>query len=618
MKKFRILLLLIMFFSGVIWSQSINVTAPGNGVTWYKGDTHNITWTPSNCSITSYKINIFKDSISQPNFKLQLTASGTNTKSWTIPGTFDSGNYIIRVKTDDNLCVGDSGLFIIADKPQSASITVTSPGPGAVWKKGSTHSITWVPTNCSVTSYKINIFKDSINQSNFKLQLTASGTNTKSWTIPNTFDPGNYYIRIKTDDNLCVGDSGLLVIEDALPEEEPSITILKPDSSTIWRKGITNLITWDKTGQQSAGVKINIYRGSVISQPNFLEQLTGSNNGSKSWKIPGNYATGTYRLRIMSDDQVTDDSDPFMIKPKFQITPEMVITPIHGNIEILKPSTSSFWKEGKTHLIKWKNKFTKKNTIKIDLYNYSGNTFVRTIKTILGVNVVKLYKGGGKPPDTSTYNWFIPKGTGPAKYVIKISRTDGKASGKSGMFTVQIGTKVKTYEINGSFGNYCKRSTWAVDAGNLAHLESQVGGCVAAGGSSQGWTGYSNYAANHGKTYYGDIWRTHAYFDLKQFKGKGIILSAKLKYNKTYYPVDCNVSVYKVNAPFSDGFIVNMGLIPDPKSNMTTAAQGWMGFPNSNHGIMFVGPDESFQHNQSKCKIFLNGIKLKIEILEKD
>ncbi|MCK5220853.1 MAG: hypothetical protein KAR14_04680 [Candidatus Aminicenantes bacterium] len=520
MKKFRILLLLIMFFSGVIWSQSINVTAPGNGVTWYKGDTHNITWTPSNCSITSYKINIFKDSISAPNFKLQLTASGTN---------------------------------------------------------------------------------------------------TKSWTIPNSFDPGNYYIRVKTDDNLCVGDSGLLVIEDALPEEEPTISITNPNSGTTWRKGITYSITWDKTGQQSGGVKINIYKGSIISQPNFLEQLTSSNNGSKSWKIPENYTTGTYRLRIMTDDQVTDDSDPFMIKPKFQITPEMVIVPIHGEIEILKPTTSSFWKEGTTHLIKWKNKFTKKNTIKIDLYNYSGNTFVRTIKTILGVNVVKLYKGGGKPPDTSTYNWFIPKGLGPAKYVIKISRTDGKASGKSGMFTIQIGTKVKTYEINGSIGNYCKRSTWAVSAGNLAHLESQVGDCSAiGGGSSQGWSGYSNYAANHGKTYYGDIWRTHAYFDLKQFQGKGIILSAKLKYNKTYYPVDCNIFVYKVNAPFSDGFIVNMDLIPDPKSNMTSIAQNWMGFPNGNHGIMFVGPDESFQHNQSKSKIFLSGIKLEIELLEKE
>ncbi|MEN8222318.1 MAG: Ser-Thr-rich GPI-anchored membrane family protein [Acidobacteriota bacterium] len=620
MKKISAIIF-ILLLSGLVFAGSIVVSSPNASSNWYIGGTYNITWTATNCSLQDYKINIFKNSISQPNFVEQLTVSGTTSKSWTIAGTYQPGNYVLRVKTTDGLCVGDSAVFSISDQPAAApTITVTSPVGSSVWQKGSTQNITWTKTGTQSSNILINVFKDSISQPNFVEQLTGPNNGSKSWTIPGSYQSGNYILRVKPDDNSCKGDSPVFQITNAPQPVMPEIDITIPNSSTVWRKGITYDITWDKAGSQSSGVIIKIFKGS-ISQPNFLEQLTGPNIGSKSWKIPENYATGTYCLRITTDDnQVTDDSEPFKIMPKFQVAPQMVVAQVHGKIEILKPSTSSFWKEGTTHLIKWKNKYTKKKTIKIDLYNYSGKKFVRTITTILGVNVTKLYKGGAKPPDTSTYKWFISKGLGPAKYMIKISRIDGKASGMSDMFTVQIGTKVKTYEINGSFGNYCKRSCWAVDSGSLVDLESQVGNCTANGGASQGWSGYSNYAANHGKTYYGDIWRTHAYFDLTPFIGKGIILSAKLKYNKSTYPGNpgCSVSVYRLLASLGDAFNINGELINNPKSNMTSHAQSWMAYPNANYGIMFVGPDESFQHNQAKCKIFLSAIKLEIEFLEKE
>ena len=370
-------------------------------------------------------------------------------------------------------------------------------------------------------------------------------------------------------------------------------------------------------------MNISIYKNS-ISQANLVGQLSGPNNGSKSWGIPNNYASGTYYLRIKTDDnQITADSEGFKIKPKFQIAPEMLPTLIHGEIEILKPSTSSFWKEGKTHLIRWKNKFTKKNTIKIDLYNESGTTFIKTIKTILGVNVIKLYKGKGRPSDISTYNWYIPKGTGPGKFTIKISRTDGKASGKSGIFTVQIETTVKIYEINGSIGNYCKRTFWATGSGSasvVAQMKEQLGGCIGVGGWPQGWAGFANYLVAHKKSYYGDIWRTHVTFDLSQFVGKGLILKAKLKYNKSYYPSgsNCAISVYWLLSSLGDAFNINGELIDNPTSDMRQVAQNWQGHPNLNYGIMFVGSDESFQHNNAKCRTNLGSIKLEIEFLQKE
>ena len=511
-------------------------------------------------------------------------------------------------------------FFFLTGVIFTQTITVTNPSQGAVWNKGTKYNITWTTTGNVYQSVKIRLFNSSATVKELDIDDSIPTTDgSVEWTIPGTVNPGSYVVIVRTSNNSTTGISKVFTIA-GVPEVEPSITFSKPDSDTIWRKGIIYSITWTKVGLQSSGVNIGIYKNS-ISQANLVGQLAGPNNESKSWSIPNNYASGTYYLRIKTDDnKITADSEAFKIKPKFQIAPEMLPTPIHGEIEIIKPSISSFWKEGKSHLIKWKNKFTKKNTIKIDLYNYSGNTFIKTIKTILGVNVIKINKGGGKPSDTSTCNWYIPKGTGPGKFIIKISRTDGKASGKSEMFTVKIGTKVKIYEINGSIGNYCKRSFWAVDTGNLAHLKSQVGNCVGKVGDTQGWVGYWNYMPPHGKSYHGDIWRTYIYFDLKPFIGKGAILKAKLKYYKVNYPgsSNCTVSVYRLLAPLGDAFNINGEFVDTPKSNMTSIAWSWMGFPGSNYGIMLVGADESFKHDQSKCRASLRGIKLEIEFLEKE
>ncbi|MEN8222621.1 MAG: hypothetical protein ABFR36_05135, partial [Acidobacteriota bacterium] len=82
---------------------------------WFKGNTYQIKWTPSGCQETDYKINIFKGSVDTENFKLQLMASGVTQKSWTIPGTFEAGTYVIRVKAE-NTCIGDSEKFEIKSK----------------------------------------------------------------------------------------------------------------------------------------------------------------------------------------------------------------------------------------------------------------------------------------------------------------------------------------------------------------------------------------------------------------------------------------------------------------------------------------------------------------------
>ena len=99
MKKLFLVIIFIMVTTGFICSQSININTPQPNSLWYKGSTMNIKWANNNCSSSNVKINIFKNSISQANFVLQLTGSNGQ-KNWGIPKDFPSGDYILRIKTD--------------------------------------------------------------------------------------------------------------------------------------------------------------------------------------------------------------------------------------------------------------------------------------------------------------------------------------------------------------------------------------------------------------------------------------------------------------------------------------------------------------------------------------
>lgn len=117
MKKQIILLVIIFLTTSIIISQTINVTFPRAGNTLWKNSTFHIAWTSRDCTDRNYKINIFRNSIDQANFIQQLTTTNATTIPWTIPMSYSPGRYILRVKTADNVCVGDSAVFSISEPP---------------------------------------------------------------------------------------------------------------------------------------------------------------------------------------------------------------------------------------------------------------------------------------------------------------------------------------------------------------------------------------------------------------------------------------------------------------------------------------------------------------------
>ena len=118
MKKNLLFLFTILIISGFIIAEGINVTFPRSGNSLYKNSSVNITWTTvTDCTDTNIKINIFRNSISEANFVEQLTCTNNGSKRWTISDRYEVGNYQIRVKTADNVCKGDSGVFRITLPP---------------------------------------------------------------------------------------------------------------------------------------------------------------------------------------------------------------------------------------------------------------------------------------------------------------------------------------------------------------------------------------------------------------------------------------------------------------------------------------------------------------------
>ena len=265
MKKSVIVLFVLFVSIGMIYSANLTVNQPSGG-TWLKGSTHNITWTATGCSSTSYKINIFRGSIDVSNFVEQLTKTGTPTKSWTIPMGYSNGTYYIRIKTDPAQpgCQGDSAAFTITDSPGgTSSITVTSPTGSSQWCRGKTQDITWSNSGLLNANVKINIFKNSIDPANFVQQLTATtGSGSKCWAIPASAATGTYFVRIKEAVGTVKGDSpGFQVKDCGTTPSGPSCSsfvVYKPAKNDVKWIGFPMEVKWK--------YKIKLFPGTLQSK----------------------------------------------------------------------------------------------------------------------------------------------------------------------------------------------------------------------------------------------------------------------------------------------------------------------------------------------------------------
>jgi hypothetical protein len=217
----------------------------------------------------------------------------------------------------------------------SQTITVTNPNSGTVWYIGGKAVIKWTNNGNTGTHVKINIFRNSIAQSNFKLQIKCSNTGLKKWIIPNSFTPGKYIIRIKGVDNNwndtgIHGDSALFSIKNRFSKiENPKtvngvisgltkvkwIKVLSPNGRERWEIGKKQMIRW-KSSNNIGAIKI-IVKNNILNYP-IVNTIDRKN--SYLWQVSKNIRIGQYKLLIKSNDgKILDESDNV-----FEIIPPLV------------------------------------------------------------------------------------------------------------------------------------------------------------------------------------------------------------------------------------------------------------------------------------------------------
>jgi 5-hydroxyisourate hydrolase-like protein (transthyretin family) len=95
-------------------TSSITVNSPHAGHRFCKEDSFVISWTKSGSQNANVKIRLYDTTGTTKILDItNSTANDGNYGPWMIPGSIASGNYVVRVKTLDNVVFDDSGIFNI-------------------------------------------------------------------------------------------------------------------------------------------------------------------------------------------------------------------------------------------------------------------------------------------------------------------------------------------------------------------------------------------------------------------------------------------------------------------------------------------------------------------------
>lgn len=97
----------------VLNAQSITVTSPATGVSWYKGASNEINWTSTGRMVASVRIELFDQTASIKILDIIGSTPNNGSYLWTIPDSVTEGSYRIKVETIDNRVRNFSAVFRI-------------------------------------------------------------------------------------------------------------------------------------------------------------------------------------------------------------------------------------------------------------------------------------------------------------------------------------------------------------------------------------------------------------------------------------------------------------------------------------------------------------------------
>ena len=127
---------------------------------------------------------------------------------------------------------------------------------------------------------------------------------TDTYDVSSLISTGDKFATVKvTMKNDWIG--WVATVFSITSSSETSIRIVSPNGGENWKHGTTHTISWTKTGNPGANVRIQLYRGSSL-----VKTISSStpNDGSFSWSIPSAQAIGNdYKIKITSTNGAYND-----------------------------------------------------------------------------------------------------------------------------------------------------------------------------------------------------------------------------------------------------------------------------------------------------------------------
>ncbi len=344
----------------------ITVTTP-NGGTYYPQQTFNIRWTSAYLNSSFVNIEFTSDSGST---WLPVAASTTNdgSHSWTVPDSI-STNCFVRVSESGSPNVNDIGnKFRIAP----ASITLTEPNGGQLWKGCENQYIRWNVAGGS-GSYRLEYSLDSGSTWNF---ISNSGGSAYYWTnIPAKLKSNKGMVRVQDlSRNLSdASDATMRFVENQ------DVIIASPNGGEQWEAGTNKTLSW-------------------VDNLSSMHVYYSNNNGSNWTRLTGYYGTSGTSLNW---NVVNNPGSNYLIKVedrsntcKYDVsdTTFTVLPPV-PSIAVTYPNTAVSLYQSQSVNVRWTSSYLTSPYVRIDYSLDSGLTW-NTITNVTN--------------NDGSHNWTVP------------------------------------------------------------------------------------------------------------------------------------------------------------------------------------------------------------------
>ncbi len=273
-------------------ANSITVSAPNGGETWYVGETRAITWSSSGVS-GNVRIELNRTYPSASWESLNSNTANDGTENYTVAGAVGA-NCRMRIISINTPSIGDTSdsNFAISNP----TLTVTSPNGGEFWFIGESHPITW--SSVGLTG-------------NINIELSRNGGGVWESVIANTANDGTHSwthtgpattqarIRVTASSNPAITD----LSDQNFTISDPIIQVDVPNGGETWYIGSLVSVNWT-TFALTGNVKIELNRNYPVG---VWETLFTSiiNDGTESWTVTGGTSAALARIRITSVTQPT-------------------------------------------------------------------------------------------------------------------------------------------------------------------------------------------------------------------------------------------------------------------------------------------------------------------------